>query len=37
MYCILVAGVPASGKTTMARFLADALGVPMFTKGVKDL
>lgn len=32
MYCILVAGVPASGKTTMARFLADALGVPMFSK-----
>lgn len=32
MYCILVAGVPASGKTTLAGFLADALGIPMFSK-----
>ena len=32
MYCILVAGVPASGKSTMAAYLAKQLGLPMFSK-----
>lgn len=32
MYCILVSGVPASGKTTMAKRLSQALNVPVFSK-----
>lgn len=32
MYCILVAGVPATGKTTMARHLSQALNAPVFSK-----
>lgn len=32
MYCILVAGVPASGKTTMARCLSQTLNAPLFSK-----
>lgn len=32
MYCILVTGIPASGKSTMARFLAERLSLPMFSK-----
>lgn len=32
MYCILVAGVPASGKTTIAKRLSDALNAPVFSK-----
>ena len=32
MYCILVAGVPASGKTTMAKRLSQALNAPVFSK-----
>lgn len=31
-YCILVTGIPASGKSTMARFLAERLSLPMFSK-----
>lgn len=37
MYCILVAGVPASGKSTMAAYLAERLGVPVISKdGIKE-
>ena len=32
MYCILVTGIPASGKSTMARFLAEAFGLPVISK-----
>lgn len=32
MYCILVTGIPASGKSTMAEFLSNALGLPMISK-----
>ena len=32
MYCILVTGIPASGKSTMARFLAEACGLPVISK-----
>lgn len=32
MYCILVTGIPASGKSTMARFLAEAFGLPLISK-----
>lgn len=32
MSCILVCGVPASGKSYMARQLSDILGIPMFSK-----
>lgn len=30
--CILIAGMPASGKSTFARMLTEALGVPCFSK-----
>lgn len=32
MGCVLVCGVPASGKSYMARQLSDILGIPMFSK-----
>ena len=32
MYCILVTGIPASGKSTMAEFLAERLRLPMLSK-----
>ena len=32
MYCIRVTGIPASGKSTMARFLAEAFGLPVISK-----
>ena len=32
MYCIRVTGMPASGKSTMARFLAEACGLPVISK-----
>ena len=32
MYCILVTGIPASGKSTIARFLAEAFGLPVISK-----
>lgn len=32
MYCILVAGIPASGKTTTARFIAEGLQIPLISK-----
>lgn len=38
MYCILVSGVPASGKTTMAAFLSSRLNLPMISKDhIKEL
>lgn len=32
MYCILIAGMPASGKTTFAKYLSKELGIPMVSK-----
>lgn len=32
MYCILVGGMPASGKSHLARRLSRSLGLPMFSK-----
>lgn len=32
MYCILVTGIPASGKSTIARFLSEELGITMLSK-----
>lgn len=32
MYCILVTGIPAAGKTTMAEFLAKDLNLPVISK-----
>ena len=32
MYCILVAGMPASGKSTIAVRISEALGIPMLSK-----
>lgn len=32
MYCILVTGIPASGKSTMAEYLSEALCIPMLSK-----
>ena len=32
MYCILVTGIPASGKSTMAEFISEQLKVPMLSK-----
>jgi len=32
MYCILVTGIPASGKSTIARMLSKKLNVPMISK-----
>lgn len=32
MLCILIAGPPASGKTTLDRYLANELQLPMFSK-----
>lgn len=32
MVCILVSGMPASGKSTMAAYLSRVLGMPMFSK-----
>nr|WP_308627517.1 AAA family ATPase [uncultured Eisenbergiella sp.] len=38
MYCILVTGIPASGKSTMAGFLADTFGLPVISKDrIKEL
>ncbi|MGN0479083.1 MAG: AAA family ATPase [Hominenteromicrobium sp.] len=38
MYCILVTGIPAAGKSTMAAFLADALGLPVLSKdSIKEI
>ena len=32
LYCILVTGIPASGKSTLAQFIADELKLPLFSK-----
>lgn len=32
MYCILVTGIPAAGKSTMAQFLSEQLQIPMISK-----
>ena len=32
MYCILVTGIPAAGKSSMARKLADHYQIPMISK-----
>lgn len=32
MVCILVTGLPATGKSTMAAYLSGKLGIPMFSK-----
>ena len=38
MYCILVTGMPAAGKTTMAGFLSGRLGIPYISKDeVKEI
>ncbi len=38
MYCILVTGIPASGKSTMAKLLAKHLSIPMISKdAIKEL
>lgn len=38
MYCILVTGIPAAGKSTMAAFLAEHFGLPVISKDkIKEL
>ena len=38
MYCILVTGIPAAGKSTMAEFLAERLELPVISKdSLKEL
>lgn len=38
MYCILVTGIPAAGKSTMAAFLGEQLQLPVLSKdGIKEL
>ena len=38
MYCILVTGIPAAGKSTMAKYLAEHLSMPMISKDrIKEL
>ena len=32
MYCILVTGIPAAGKSTTAEFLAEHFGIPVISK-----
>lgn len=32
MYCVLVTGIPASGKSTMAEFLSERLHIPVISK-----
>ena len=32
MYCILVAGIPAAGKSTMAEALSERLKLPVISK-----
>ena len=38
MYCILVTGIPAAGKSTMAVFLSKYFGLPVISKDkIKEL
>lgn len=38
MYCILITGIPASGKSKMADFLADRLKIPVIAKdSIKEI
>ena len=38
MYCILVAGIPASGKSFFADYLANDLSIPLISKDqIKEL
>lgn len=38
MYCILVTGIPAAGKSTLAKAVARSLSIPMISKdGLKEL
>lgn len=38
MYCILITGIPASGKSTMAGFLSERLNLPVISKDrIKEL
>ncbi len=38
MYCILVTGIPAAGKSTMAAFLSEYFGLPVISKDkIKEL
>lgn len=38
MYCILITGIPASGKSTIAEALAEHLGLPVISKDkIKEL
>lgn len=38
MYCILVTGIPAAGKSTIANFIAEKLNIPMMSKdGIKEI
>ena len=32
MYCILVTGIPAAGKSTMAKFMSEKLKLPVISK-----
>ncbi|MDE7210411.1 MAG: hypothetical protein K2O03_03070, partial [Lachnospiraceae bacterium] len=38
MYCILVAGMPAAGKSTMAKAIAEKWSLPLLSKdSIKEL
>ena len=38
MYCILVAGMPASGKSTMAKAISEKWSLPLLSKdSIKEL
>lgn len=38
MFCILIAGMPAGGKSTLAKRLSELLGLPMYSKdSIKEI
>ena len=38
MHCILITGIPASGKSTLAKALSDRLHIPMLSKdAIKEI